>query len=120
MVVFLVFLVCFAASVVGSICGIGGGVIIKPVLDAFGIMDVSTLSFLSGCTVLSMTTYSGPAIHFLIHAKQQGPGNARSLLFLRVWTHSAPVTLPNPACGGLFWKIPQKYNWLFMQHFQNP
>ena len=58
MIVFLVFLVCFAASVVGSICGIGGGVIIKPVLDAFGIMDVSTLSFLSGCTVLSMTTYS--------------------------------------------------------------
>ena len=44
MVVFLVFLVCFADSVVGSICGIGGGVIIKPVLDAFGIMDVSTLS----------------------------------------------------------------------------
>lgn len=54
----LVFLICFFSSVVGAICGIGGGVIIKPVLDAFGIMDVSAISFLSGCTVLSMTAYS--------------------------------------------------------------
>lgn len=54
----LLFLVCFFASAVGAICGIGGGVIIKPVLDAFGIMDVAAISFLSGCTVLSMTTYS--------------------------------------------------------------
>lgn len=54
----LVFLVCFVASVVGAICGIGGGVIIKPSLDAFGIMDVATISFLSGCTVLSMTSCS--------------------------------------------------------------
>lgn len=54
----LVFLICFGASIVGAICGIGGGVIIKPTLDAFGIMDVATISFLSGCTVLSMTTYS--------------------------------------------------------------
>ncbi len=54
----LFFAVCFLASTVGAICGIGGGVIIKPVLDAFGIMDVKAISFLSGCTVLSMTTYS--------------------------------------------------------------
>lgn len=58
MILIAVFLICFSASIVGAICGIGGGVIIKPVLDAFGIMDVTTLSFLSGCTVLSMTTYS--------------------------------------------------------------
>lgn len=50
------FLVCLGASVLGAISGIGGGVIIKPVLDAMGTMDVSTISFLSGCTVLSMTT----------------------------------------------------------------
>lgn len=57
--IFILFgLICFGASVVGAICGIGGGVIIKPVLDAFGILDVETISFLSGCTVLSMTTYS--------------------------------------------------------------
>lgn len=58
MLLVIFFLICFFASIIGAICGIGGGVIIKPVLDAFGIMDVATISFLSGCTVLSMTTYS--------------------------------------------------------------
>lgn len=58
MIYLLIFIICFVASVVGAICGIGGGVIIKPLLDAFHIMDVGTISFLSGCTVLSMSTYS--------------------------------------------------------------
>ena len=58
MILVLIFMICFGASIVGAICGIGGGVIIKPLLDAFHIMDVGTISFLSGCTVLSMTTYS--------------------------------------------------------------
>ena len=58
MIYIIVFLICFGASVVGAICGIGGGVIIKPVLDALGMMDVAAISFLSGCTVLTMTTYS--------------------------------------------------------------
>ena len=48
----------FLASVAGAICGIGGGVIIKPVLDAFGLYSVSTISFMSGCIVLAMTAYS--------------------------------------------------------------
>lgn len=48
----------FLASVVGAICGIGGGVLMKPVLDAFGMLDVAAISFLSGCTVLSMSCYS--------------------------------------------------------------
>lgn len=51
-------LVSFAASVVGAICGIGGGMIIKPTLDIFGWVSVSTISFLSGCTVLAMSCYS--------------------------------------------------------------
>jgi hypothetical protein len=58
MMYIIFFVVCFGASIAGAICGIGGGVIIKPVLDSFGVMDVSAISFLSGCTVLSMTTYS--------------------------------------------------------------
>jgi uncharacterized membrane protein YfcA len=58
MIYVIFFVICFAASVVGAICGIGGGVIIKPVLDSFGVLDVTAISFLSGCTVLSMTTYS--------------------------------------------------------------
>lgn len=51
-------LISFGASVAGAICGIGGGVIIKPVLDAFGMLSISAISFLSGCTVLAMTCYS--------------------------------------------------------------
>lgn len=58
MITILFFIICFLASVIGAICGIGGGVIIKPALDAFHVMDVAAISFLSGCTVLSMTTYS--------------------------------------------------------------
>lgn len=53
-----IFLVCFGASIIGAICGIGGGVIMKPVLDSFGFASVSTISFLSGCTVLAMAVYS--------------------------------------------------------------
>lgn len=54
----LFFVISFLASVIGVICGIGGGVVIKPVLDASGILSVSAISFLSGCTVLSMSCYS--------------------------------------------------------------
>ena len=54
----LVLCIAFGASIVGAICGIGGGVIIKPLLDAFGIASVAEISFLSGCTVLSMSCYS--------------------------------------------------------------
>ena len=54
----LFLLVSFLASVAGAICGIGGGVIIKPTLDLFGWLSVSAISFLSGCTVLSMSCYS--------------------------------------------------------------
>ena len=57
-VLLVFFIVSFLASIVGAICGIGGGVIIKPVLDMFHLASVSTISFLSGCTVLSMSCYS--------------------------------------------------------------
>jgi uncharacterized membrane protein YeiH len=55
---FVIFVVCFLALVGGAICGIGGGILIKPFLDAMEIMSVSAVNFLAGCTVLSMTTYS--------------------------------------------------------------
>ncbi len=54
----LFFLVSLLASIAGAICGIGGGVVIKPVLDLLQLENVSTVSFLSGCTVLSMSLYS--------------------------------------------------------------
>lgn len=46
------------ASTIGAICGIGGGIIIKPSLDATGVINVASASFLSGCVVLVMSTYS--------------------------------------------------------------
>lgn len=58
MVYAIFILISFLASVIGCICGIGGGVIIKPVMDAFHMYSVSTISFMSGCIVLSMTAYS--------------------------------------------------------------
>ena len=52
------FLICLLATTIGGISGVGGGVIIKPVLDAASGMPVATVSFLSGCTVLAMTITS--------------------------------------------------------------
>lgn len=51
-------LVSFLSSIAGAICGIGGGVIIKPVLDLMQMGSASTINFLAGCTVLSMSLYS--------------------------------------------------------------
>lgn len=51
-------IVAFLACIIGKICGMGGGVIIKPVLDAMGLMEVSAINFLSGCTVIGMTCWS--------------------------------------------------------------
>lgn len=58
MQVFAYLIVSLLASIAGAICGIGGGVIIKPTLDLFHLDSVATVSFLSGCTVLAMSCYS--------------------------------------------------------------
>jgi uncharacterized membrane protein YfcA len=55
---FVCFLIALAATTAGSICGIGGGIIIKPVLDATGLIGVSEASALSGLTVLVMAVVS--------------------------------------------------------------
>ena len=52
------YLITFLACIIGTICGMGGGIIIKPVLDATGLMSVSTITFLSGCTVIAMAAWS--------------------------------------------------------------
>mgnify|MGYP002070554169 FL=1 len=54
----ILFIICLIASTVGAVAGFGGGVIIKPVMDALGLLPVSTISFLSGCTVFSMSVSS--------------------------------------------------------------
>lgn len=53
----LIIIVTFIATVAGAISGIGG-VIIKPVMDALCGYSVSTISFLSGTTILAMTAVS--------------------------------------------------------------
>ena len=58
MTTFLLLCISFLASSIGSITGIGGGIIVKPVVDALGLIDTQTISFLSGCMVLSMSLVS--------------------------------------------------------------
>ena len=45
-------------SILGALSGIGGGIIIKPVLDAFSPFTIEEINFLSGCTVLAMSFVS--------------------------------------------------------------
>lgn len=52
------FFIAFIATILGAVAGLGGGVIIKPLLDILGNYDVSTISVLSSCTVLSMAIVS--------------------------------------------------------------
>ena len=51
-------IVSFGACIIGAICGIGGGIIMKPVLDMTGLGSVAVISFLSSCTVMSMSLYN--------------------------------------------------------------
>ncbi|MDC7125046.1 MAG: sulfite exporter TauE/SafE family protein [Spirochaetales bacterium] len=55
---FLYLIISFTATCIGAISGIGGGVIIKPVMDSLSSFNVSVISFLSGLTVLGMTISS--------------------------------------------------------------
>ena len=58
MLYLICYLVAFAACILGTICGMGGGIIIKPVLDATGVLPVASVTFLSGCTVIAMSCWS--------------------------------------------------------------
>lgn len=86
----LFWLISFGASIAGAICGIGGGVIIKPTLDAFGVLSVSAISFMSSCTVLTMSCYS------VIMSKMNGD----SLIDMRAGT---PLAI-GAAIGGVIGK----------------
>ncbi len=52
------FILAFTATIFGSMAGLGGGVIIKPVLDALGQDNIYTISVLSSATVFSMALVS--------------------------------------------------------------
>jgi len=51
-------LVALGATIVGAMAGLGGGVIIKPVLDFIGDYNVSTIGVISACTVFTMAVVS--------------------------------------------------------------
>lgn len=52
------FLLAFFATTVGSLTGMGGGVIIKPLMDVLGDFDVQTIGIISSLTVFSMALVS--------------------------------------------------------------
>jgi uncharacterized membrane protein YfcA len=54
----LYFLIALCATTIGAIAGLGGGVIIKPILDFLGNYNLSTIGVLSSATVLSMSIIS--------------------------------------------------------------
>ena len=54
----LMLLVVLSATTIGALCGIGGGVIIKPVFDLVSSYDAATINFLSSSTVLAMSLYA--------------------------------------------------------------
>lgn len=52
------FIVVLVSTTLGSITGMGGGVIIKPVLDLMNDFDISTINILTSITVFLMTVVS--------------------------------------------------------------
>ncbi|MDO4270447.1 MAG: sulfite exporter TauE/SafE family protein [Eubacteriales bacterium] len=56
--VLLYFLIAICATTVGSLTGMGGGVIIKPALDLLGGYDAATIGILSSVTVFAMAIVS--------------------------------------------------------------
>lgn len=55
---FIYFMIAIIATSLGAMAGLGGGVIIKPVLDALGNYNLETISILSSATVLAMAIVS--------------------------------------------------------------
>lgn len=48
-------LIIFASTFLGAFVGLGGGVIIKPLLDLIGADSIDTVNFISSCAVFSMS-----------------------------------------------------------------
>jgi uncharacterized membrane protein YfcA len=103
----LFFLIALGSSIIGSVCGIGGGVIIKPLLISTGALPVTECIFLSGCTVLSMSLVS-----VLRNLKKGIVPKKETCLFTatgaaaggiagRLLLHFIVLQIPNPAGLGI-------------------
>lgn len=55
---FIYFSIAICATILGSLAGLGGGIIIKPILDTIGNYNLSTVGILSSVTVFSMALVS--------------------------------------------------------------
>ena len=66
---FIVFLIVLFACTLGAISGLGGGIIIKPLMDALGGFSAATVNDMASITILTMTIVS------IIKARK----NARSI-----------------------------------------
>jgi uncharacterized membrane protein YfcA len=121
---FIFIAVSILASAFGSICGIGGGIIIKPVLDTFGLVSVASASFLSGFTVFSMSLYcvviSKLGGQSLINVRTSGPMSAGAVIggltgkyiFQMIWESSGSsvemiqsICLAALTCAALIYTI---------------
>lgn len=51
-------IIIFAATIIGALVGMGGGVIIKPLLDMLGVHTVEVVGFISTCAVFAMSISS--------------------------------------------------------------
>lgn len=56
--IIICFLIAIIATTIGASSGIGGGVIIKPVLESFNMFDLKTVTLLSSITIFSMSVVS--------------------------------------------------------------
>lgn len=77
MIVVLYGLIVFAACMIGSTVGIGGGVIIKPLLDAIGYHTVEVVGFVSSCSVFAMSISSS-----LKHIRSKTPVSPKIVLLV--------------------------------------
>ena len=79
MVIYLYFLlygiIIFTATLLGAFVGLGGGVIIKPVLDVINFHTLQQIAFYSSCAVFAMSLTSTAK-----HIKNKTPINAKIVL----------------------------------------
>lgn len=73
------FLVALIATIIGSMAGLGGGVIIKPVLDSLGHYDITTIGVLSSWTVFAMAIVS-----ILRHLKSKFSLHIKSTFYIAI------------------------------------
>ena len=108
--VFLLPLAAFSTALLGAVCGIGGGILLKPLLDACFGMDAAEASFLSGCTVLAMAAVA--LLRGAKYARQgrsahpEGDPGQTPRLDLRIGT----ILSVGAALGGVLGK--QLFGWL--------